>query len=255
MRFAACRRRRGDWLYRWDVTALKRYHLGTPYSAMVEDVVKIVKRPELQPCPRLVIDGSGVGVAVVEMFRTALDDHPDVEAHAICHHIRSGFSLVGRNTWNVAKIEIVGAVREVLESKRVKIARTPSGQPIEFSDILKRELMDFRVKITAAANETFAAREGAHDDLVLATALPIWLGAQRRMHMSTTLLDNKKGFLRTRESGALSAEQQALALAEAEALKLEATGITKAQVAERKRREELDKIAQDNWDDPRWWSE
>jgi hypothetical protein len=31
------------------------------------------------------------------------------------------------------------------------------------------------VKITAAANETFAAwREGAHDDLVLAVALACW---------------------------------------------------------------------------------
>ena len=40
---------------------------------------------------------------------------------------------------------------------------------------LVRELLDFRVKITVAANETFGTwREGQHDDLVLAVALACW---------------------------------------------------------------------------------
>ncbi len=42
--------------------------------------------------------------------------------------------------------------------------------------MLVRELENFRVKITAAANETFGAwREGQHDDLVIAVALACWL--------------------------------------------------------------------------------
>jgi hypothetical protein len=210
---------RGDRLHRWDLAALKRYPLGTPYSTMVQDVVRIVDRNDLQPYPRLVIDGTGVGVAVVEMFRTALASHPSAEVHSICITSGRGFSPVGRHAWNVAKIEIVGALREVLESGRIKIARTPSGEPIEFSDILKRELRDFRVKITAAANETFAAREGAHDDLVLATALPIWLGAQRWCQMSERLSAYQEAETRRpREIKALDTERAAIACAEAEAL-------------------------------------
>ena len=43
--------------------------------------------------------------------------------------------------------------------------------------LLRAELLNFRVKITAAANETFGAwREGEHDDLVLAVALACWAG-------------------------------------------------------------------------------
>ncbi len=39
---------------------------------------------------------------------------------------------------------------------------------------LVRELQDFRVTITEAANDTYGGRTGAHDDLVLAVALACW---------------------------------------------------------------------------------
>jgi hypothetical protein len=43
------------------------------------------------------------------------------------------------------------------------------------AETLETELQNFRVKITAAANETFGAwRERDHDDLVLALALAVW---------------------------------------------------------------------------------
>jgi hypothetical protein len=85
--------------------------------------------------------------------------------------------------------------------------------------------MDFRVKITAAANETFAAREGAHDDLVLATALPIWLGSQRFYQMSTrTPIGNAVQSLRPREVDAFDREQAALERAELHPLEMERQG-------------------------------
>src|SRR5262249_55869194 len=66
--------------------------------------------------------------------------------------------------------ELVAAVRAALESRTLKVANG-----VQHADVLKRELLDFRVRVTAAANETFSAREGTHDDLVLAVALPVWL--------------------------------------------------------------------------------
>jgi hypothetical protein len=45
------------------------------------------------------------------------------------------------------------------------------------AELLVKELQNFKVKITAAANEVFGEwREGQHDDLVLATALAAWAG-------------------------------------------------------------------------------
>lgn len=40
--------------------------------------------------------------------------------------------------------------------------------------VLARELQDFRVRFTEAGKATFNAREGAHDDLVLALALAVF---------------------------------------------------------------------------------
>lgn len=40
--------------------------------------------------------------------------------------------------------------------------------------VLARELQDFRVRFTDAGNATFNAREGAHDDLMLALALVVF---------------------------------------------------------------------------------
>jgi hypothetical protein len=47
----------------------------------------------------------------------------------------------------------------------------------ELSDwpALKRELMNFRPEVTTAGRETWNARSGTHDDLVIATALCAWL--------------------------------------------------------------------------------
>ena len=46
---------------------------------------------------------------------------------------------------------------------------------------LVRELAEFQVKFTPAANEVFGVwREGAHDDLVLAVAVAAWAGERLR---------------------------------------------------------------------------
>ena len=64
----------------------------------------------------------------------------------------------------------MSALQVLLQSRRIKVAPSlPEAQT------LVRELLDFKVKITLAANETFGAwREGTHDDLVLAVAIAAW---------------------------------------------------------------------------------
>jgi len=52
----------------------------------------------------------------------------------------------------------------------VEMAREPPE-----AEVLVNELLNFEVKITAAANDVYGAwREGTHDDLVLAVALACW---------------------------------------------------------------------------------
>jgi hypothetical protein len=51
-------------------------------------------------------------------------------------------------------------------------------QKVPFTDVMKREIQDFREKITAAGNVTYNAREGAHDDLLLSLAMAAYMGDQ-----------------------------------------------------------------------------
>jgi hypothetical protein len=170
----------GRLLYRFDVAAIRRYPLGTSYTSIIAHVVDQLGRPEFGRRPRLVIDGTGVGVAVVEMFRSALKPLGEkVECYSVTITAGRAVTPVHRYSWHVAKLELVGAIRAALESQRLKV---PPG--LEHAATLKRELQDFKVKITDAQNETFQAREGAHDDLVLATALPIWLASLPFLELS-----------------------------------------------------------------------
>jgi hypothetical protein len=200
--------------YRFDVLAIKRYQLGTPYISIVSHITDQLRRPEISSRqPRLVIDATGVGNPVVEMFRSALKTRPEIEAHAITITAGRSWSKTARYDWHVAKLELVAAIREALESERLKVP-----PKIEHAATLRRELSDFRVKISPAANEIFSAREGAHDDLVLATALPVWVANQRVMEM---VIDENDA---PHEFAAIAAEQQALEAAEREAVRLEKEG-------------------------------
>jgi hypothetical protein len=166
--------------YRFDVAGMRRYPLGTAYAAIIEHILGQLDRPELgRHAPKIVIDGSGVGVPVVEMFHRELTRRGrSIECYDVVITAGRAVSKTSRWTWHVAKIRIAGAIREALDCERLKVPKE-----VDQGGILRRELQDFKVKITEAGNETFSAREGAHDDLVLATALPIWVASQPVMEM------------------------------------------------------------------------
>lgn len=71
--------------------------------------------------------------------------------------------------WSVPKSELVSKLQALLHSGQLKIAAS-----LPDAAVLARELQDFRVRFTEAGNATFSAREGQHDDLVLALALAVF---------------------------------------------------------------------------------
>jgi hypothetical protein len=69
----------------------------------------------------------------------------------------------------------------LLQARRIKV---PPSLPE--AQTMLQELLNFRVKVTASANETFEAwRERDHDDLVLPVATATWVGERtlRRLHV------------------------------------------------------------------------
>jgi hypothetical protein len=113
----------------------------------------------------VLVDYTGVGRPVFDMF-------------AGRHALRRAQGVVitgGRDTtkhgagWSVPKGELVSKLQALLHSGHLRIAASLPDAPV-----LLRELQDFRVRFTDAGNATFNAREGAHDDLVLALALAVF---------------------------------------------------------------------------------
>ena len=143
---------------------LHRFPLGTPYTEIVPAVAALTRAGPLAESP-VVVDQTGVGRAVVDLMRRALGWVVPVTitgGHAV--------TMSEDRSFHVPKKELVTCLQVVLQSRRLRIART-----LHEAAVLVRELQQFQVKITAAAHETFGVwREGQHDDLVLAVALACW---------------------------------------------------------------------------------
>jgi hypothetical protein len=159
--------------YQFACTYLHRWKLRTPYPAIVGDTVRLMNKPELQTGPQrptLAVDATGVGAPVIDLFK--LENH---SSHLQPIQIVGGSNVSRENgVTRVPKRNLVSTVQVYLQSKRLKIS-----SQLELADTLTRELQNFQVKITDAANDTYGAwREGTHDDLVLAASLAMWTGTE-----------------------------------------------------------------------------
>ena len=154
---------------------LERYELGTPYPKMVERVGATVGREPLRNS-MLAVDFTGVGRPVVDILRAAklaarLRPILITGGHEVTRDQKTG-------AYHVPKKELVSTLQVLMQQGRLRVAPgIVDSRRVNLSDVLKKELANFKVKITSSANETFGTwRDGQHDDLVLAVALACWLG-------------------------------------------------------------------------------
>ena len=146
---------------------LQRFELGTGYPAIVEAVGALrAVAPLSVGRSYLVVDETGVGRPVVDMFKQAGQLPIPVT-------ITAGFAPKydpADSSYTVPKRDLVTTVAVLLEQRRLLI---PPSLPL--ADLLTRELQEFKRKVTPAGSDSYAAgREGKHDDLVLAVALAAW---------------------------------------------------------------------------------
>lgn len=168
---------------RFDVVHLERFPLGTPYPAVVDRVADLIRRPEIQPPahpphllaidapsrepPVLVVDATGVGLPVADLLRAR-----GLPCKLIPVWITAGTTpSLGKGVVNVPKSVLVSVAQSLFQTGRLRIVPT-----LPLAPLLREELQNFQEKITPAANLTFEARSGQHDDLVLAVAIAAWAG-------------------------------------------------------------------------------
>lgn len=151
---------------RYEVPHLERLRLGMPYPAQVDAIEAMLTRPPLNRLsPRVLVDYTGVGRPVFDMFagRYALRRAQGVVITGGRETTRHGPG------WSVPKGELVSKLQALFHAGELRIASS-----LPDAAVLMRELQDFRVRYSDAGNATFSAREGAHDDLVLALSLGVF---------------------------------------------------------------------------------
>jgi hypothetical protein len=148
---------------------LKRWKLGTSYLSIVSDLVELFRRYFPHDRVMLVMDETGVGRGVCEMIRSGL-------GRSGCRGIWTGVTVTGGTSvvpvaggYHVSKIQLVSTYQVVLQNRRLKVsARLPEAKT------LIHEMRTFKIRVTAAANQTFGAEGRDHDDLLFSSMLAVW---------------------------------------------------------------------------------
>lgn len=158
---------------RFECRHLKRWQLRTSYPQIVLDVESLVRKLNaLQPGgekPVLVIDSTGVGSPVVELFKP-------ISAVIKAIQIVAGANPSTEDEiTKVPKRDLVSTVQVCLQNRTLKIAEN-----LRETAMLRQELENFTTKITTdpAADAYTAWREGQNDDLVLTIACALWQANQ-----------------------------------------------------------------------------
>jgi hypothetical protein len=152
---------------RMQCQAVYRWPLGTLYRKIRLDLARLLERSGWEGA-FLAIDETGVGRPVVEEFQLA-----QLPAQICPIYITAGHAATFDShqlSFHVPKSELVSTLIAAMDEDRFAFS-----QGIREAEVILNELRNFRTKITAHQHEVFLAREGQHDDIVLATAMAAWL--------------------------------------------------------------------------------
>ncbi len=145
---------------------LHRPPLGTRYPTIVADCQDLLRRAPLSEDTPLVVDKTGVGIAVVDMF-TAAGMRP------VAITITGGAAVTQKSPYDIGvpKRDLAGLLVALYQGRRLKVAAS-----LPLAEVLTKELLNFKMKINVATgNDSYEAwRESIHDDLVLSVAMACW---------------------------------------------------------------------------------
>ncbi len=146
---------------------LERWPLGTAFPDVARDLGAIIAAGHFQEAA-IVFDGTGIGRAVGEIL---FDAHRRGELGnrrpwpVIVTGEREAQFSHGRG--HVPKVDLVGLMQALMQTRRLRLA-----PGLALGDEFLKQLVAFRVKVTASGQESFAAeRARDHDDLVQAVSL------------------------------------------------------------------------------------
>ena len=153
-------------LYR--VRYIERLPLRTSYPEVVERIRTLLETPQLRGQTTLVVDRTGVGVAVTDLLRReGLKPRPIT--------ITGGDLISYDDGIRCPKRELVSTVAIALEGGSLTIDNKLSD-----AAVLREELLNFRVRVDpVSAHDSYGEwRVGKHDDMVLALAIALFVAVR-----------------------------------------------------------------------------
>ena len=144
------------------------------YPQIARNVAEILDAEPFVNNHDLIIDATGVGPAVVDIYTEQGRSFKAVKITG-GEHEREGTeeerALLQQDLWYVPKRNLVSSLQVLLQSEGLSIA-----EDLHMAETFVEELMNFRIKINVkTGHDAYEAwREGDHDDLVLAAALGVW---------------------------------------------------------------------------------
>jgi hypothetical protein len=140
---------------------LERIPAGVSYPEIVARVESLHRQLKNPP---VILDGTGVGKAAVELFRRSSFSLTVFMLVAGDQMVQDGSS------YRIPKRDVISTTQVLLQTSRLKIARS-----LPHAALLVRELVNFRFRVTSKGPEdALDWREGPDDDLVLALAIAAW---------------------------------------------------------------------------------
>lgn len=150
------------------IVAAYRLRLGLDYSKIADHIAGLRQSSALLDDPAFVIDHTGLGRPVGALLK----ERGFSDWHGVTITSGSEPKQVRFDEWNVGKTYLIGSLSAGMSQRKLRAAGDlPDGRE------LQRQLEDYQVEFTAAGNVTANAASGAHDDLVMSTALA-WFGVQ-----------------------------------------------------------------------------
>jgi hypothetical protein len=141
-----------------------------------KQVGALLARPPLNGAA-LVIDETGVGRAVGVIFEGA-----GLSPNRVTITAGNEATQHGARIWYVPKGVLISGLDARFHTGESRIAAA-----LAEASALQDELKDFQRKVSEAGRATYNARNGAHDDLVLACAIAVWFATNAGTHSQESL--------------------------------------------------------------------
>ena len=145
----------------------------TAYPTLVKELGAMLA-DTLRDCNLVVEEGTGLRTVVSMLRRSRLR----AQIRPVEVKTSAEDTYVG-DAWKVSKRSLIETTRQVLQKERMVFdERMPAEVMATTTPVrtIYQAILTYPFERATVANEAFAARDGEHDDLVLAVALACWYG-------------------------------------------------------------------------------